>query len=145
MTMVRYGPFGVFRDFDRYLQARTFTRPLAGFNKEGTWTPRLDVYHRDGSLVVRAEVPGVDPEDIDITAEGDMLKISGSRSFGTTTGELGFRCKEIFEGTFSRSIRIPMETDREAIEAVSSHGILEITLPIPAEVVPRKIAVHAGA
>ena len=143
MTTTRYDPFGIFRDFDRYLQTQTFARPLVGFNKEGTWIPRLDVYHRDGSLVVRVEVPGVDPEDIDVTVEGDMLKISGSRSLGTATEELRFRRKEIFEGTFIRNVRIPRATDREAIEAFSSHGILEITVPMPVEVVPRKIAVHA--
>ena len=102
----------------------------------------MDVYDHDGSLVVRAEIPGVDPEDIEVTAEGDTLTISGSRRFETDAEKTGFHRKEIFEGTFSRSVRLPRGAAQESIAASSSDGILEVTVPMPAEVLPRKIAIQ---
>ena len=99
MALVRFDPFAALRELDR-----TFSAPLSSARSEGTWAPRVDVYNRDGAFVVRAEIPGVVPEDIEVTVEGDMLTISGSRRFETETEKDGFHRKEIFEGSFSRRI-----------------------------------------
>ena len=136
MAIVRFDPFGALRELER-----AFATPLSSVRTEGTWAPRVDVYNHDGSLVVRAEVPGVNPEDIDVTVEGDSLTISGSRRFETETEKDGFHRKEIFQGSFSRSVALPEGTDADAVSATSKDGILEVTVPMPAEVMPRKIEV----
>lgn len=140
MAIVRFNPFAAFSDFDRWFE--TPDRWLEGsVRTEGTWTPRVDVFDEDGALVVRAEVPGVDVEDIEVTVEGGTLTISGSRRFETESEEKGFHRKEIFEGIFSRKILLPEGTDPEAVQATSKDGILEISVPHKPEVLPHKVAI----
>ena len=104
--------------------------------------PRVDVFERDASLVVRAEVPGVDPEHINVTVESGTLTIAGSRSFQKDEEiEGGFHRKEIFEGRFKRTLLLPEGTNADAVTASTSDGIIEVTVPKKPEVLPRKITV----
>lgn len=136
MTLVRFDPFGIGRDLDRMFE-ETFR------SREG-WLPRVDVFEREGTLVVRAETPGIDPESLDITLEGGVLSISGSRTFESETDKGAFHRKEIFEGEFRRTVMLPDGVDLEAVEATSKDGIVEITIPMAPEVLPRKIKVLAN-
>jgi HSP20 family protein len=133
-TMVRFDPFGALRELDRWFESPA--------TRSGTWAPRVDVFDKDGTLVVRAEVPGVKPEDIEVTVEGGVLSITGSRSFTTETEEKGFHRKEIFEGSFCREIMLPEGTDPASVKAVSKDGILEVVVPRSPEVLPRKVTVE---
>ena len=136
-SLVRFDPWGMMRDFDRLLE-----NGAGRVGKAAPWLPRVDVFERDASLVVRAEVPGVDPEHIDVTIEGGTLTIAGSRSFQKDEEvEGGFHRKEIFEGRFRRTVRLPKGTDADAVTASTSNGIIEITVPKSAEVLPRKVTV----
>lgn len=133
MAIVRVDPFALFRDFESAFEPA----PVG----ETAWHPRVDVLDEDEALLVRAEVPGVDPESIDVTVEDGVLTVSGSRSFETEETKGGFRRKEIFEGSFRRSVRLPKSADADAITATSKDGILEIAVPKKAEVLPRKVTV----
>ncbi len=133
MSLVRFDPFSALREFDRFFESP---------RREHAWLPRVDVFDEDGALVVRAEVPGVDPESIDVTVEGGRLTISGSRSFVTESDKAGYHRKEIFEGTFSRSVLLPDGTDPDGVSASSKDGILEITVPKRPEVLPRTVKVE---
>ncbi len=139
MAIVRFDPFASLRDLDRWFEDRWTDIPLT--RSEGTWSPRVDVYDENGALVVRAEIPGVDPEDVDVTVEGGTLTISGSRRFETETDEKGFHRKEIFEGSFCRKIVLPEGTDPEAVKAQAKDGILEVSVPKRPEVLPHKVTV----
>lgn len=134
MNLVRFDPFGAMRDFERLFE--TTDRP---FNR---WMPRVDVLDRDDALLVRTEIPGVDPESIDVTVESGTLTIKGSRSFENEEETENYHRKEIFEGSFERTILLPKGTDAEAVTAVSKDGILEISIPKRPEVLPRKITVE---
>src|SRR3989337_203679 len=96
-------PFAMLRDFDRLLEG-----PRATVTR---WLPRIDVFDRDKDLVVRVEVAGVSPEDIDITVEDRTLTISGERSFTEETTEGGFHRREIFSGEFRRTLVLPEGLD----------------------------------
>lgn len=133
-TLVRWDPFGLLREFDRLFETEL---PL----EARTWVPRIDVFTADGSLVVRAEVPGVRPEDIDVTVEDGKLVISGSREFEREVDESGWHRKEIFEGEFQRTLFLPESADLERIEAKTKDGILEVTIPMRAEALPKKVSV----
>ncbi len=137
MAIVRFDPFAALRDFDRWFEDRWVEAPVT----EGTWTPRVDVYDKDGALVVRAEIPGVDPADIDVTVEGGTLTISGTRRLETETEEKGFHRKEIFEGSFTRKIVLPEGTDPEAVNAQAKDGMLEVSVPKRPEVLPHKVTI----
>ena len=134
MNLVRFDPFSVMRDFDRLFEATD--RPL------NRWMPRVDVLDKDNALFVRSEIPGVDPESIDVTVESGTLTIKGSRSFETEEGSENYHRKEIFEGSFERTILLPEGADAEAVTAASKDGILEISIPKRPEVLPRKISVE---
>lgn len=137
MQMVRFDPFGMMREFDRMLEADTAAEPRA-------WAPRIDAFDRDGALVIRVEVPGVNAEDIDITVENGKLEISGSRSLATETDEGGYHRKEILEGSFKRSLFLPDTADVEQVSAASQEGILEIVIPTRAEALPKKVTVEVN-
>ena len=132
-NLVRFDPFELVRDLDRMFDAPA--------TRSGAWLPRVDVFERDASLVVRCEVPGIDADSLDVTLEGGTLTIAGSRSFNTETDNGGFHRKEIFEGAFKRTVLLPEGIDAEAIKAISKDGILEVTVPKRPEVMPRKVSV----
>lgn len=135
MNLVRFDPFSVVRDLDRLFDESA--QPAAT-----TWMPRVDVIDEDTNLVVRTEVPGIDPDTIDITIEGGTLSISGTRSFEKDEDKGTYHRREIFEGSFRRTVLLPEGVDPEAVSATSKDGILEITVPKRPEILPRKVKVE---
>ena len=134
MNLVRFDPFTAMRDFERLFEESG--RPT------NRWMPRVDVLDQDTDLVVRTELPGVDPESIDVTVEGGTLTIKGSRSFENEETQANYQRKEIFQGSFERTILLPDGIDSEAVTATSSNGILEISFPRQPDVLPRKVTVE---
>lgn len=136
MRLVRFEPLGLSREMERFFvdSGPRTTR--------GDWSPRIDVLDSDNSLTVRVEAPGVDPEDLDITVEGDSLVITGSRHFEAETEEGGYRRKEIFEGEFTRTILLPEGVEVDEITAAAKDGIVTLTIPKSPEVLPRKVKVE---
>ena len=132
MQLVRFDPFATMREFDRLFEGRPANR----------WMPRIDVYDQENDLMVRTEVPGVDPESIEVTVEGGTLTIKGGRTFETEETKANYHRKEIFEGSFERSILLPDGVDPETVTATSKDGILEISIPKRPEILPRKVSVE---
>jgi HSP20 family protein len=132
MQLVRFDPFSTMREFDRLFEG----------NPANRWMPRVDVFDRDNELMVRTEVPGVDPESIEITVEGGTLTIKGGRSFATEDTQPNYHRKEIFEGAFERTVLLPEGIDPQAVSATSKDGILEVSVPKRPEVLPRKVEVE---
>lgn len=131
MELATFDPFTMLRDLDRF-----FERPAST-----GWAPRLDAFDRDNALVVRLELPGIDPDEIDITVEDHTLTISGTRSFEEDSTDKGFHRREIMQGTFKRSIVLPDGFDADEISAKATHGLLEVTIPKSAAVLPRKVKI----
>ncbi len=134
MSLVRFDPFELVRDLDRLFDSPT--------PRTGMWLPRVDVFERDANLVVRAEVPGIDADTLDVTVEGGTLTITGNRAFENESESGNFHRKEIFEGQFKRTVLLPEGVDPESITASSKDGILEVTVPKKPEVLPRKVAIE---
>ena len=132
MQLVRFDPFSTMRDFDRLFEGRPANR----------WMPRVDVFDQENDLMVRSEVPGIDPESIEITVQGGTLSIKGERSFETEDTKANYHRKEIFEGSFERTILLPEGIDPEGVTASSKNGVLEISIPKKAEILPRKVSVE---
>lgn len=131
--------FNPFTDFDRLFDEflpRSFFRPLR--SELANWPnvsqleaklPRVDVVDRDGEIAVRAELPGVDKKDLDITVAENTVTIKGSTSTEEKE-EKGdyYRC-EISRGSFARTVALPAAVNAEAAKAKFTNGILELTLP----------------
>lgn len=135
MDLVQFDPFSLLRDFDR-----TFDRGRNASN----WIPRVDVFDRGEDIVVRMEVAGIDPADIDITVEDRTLTISGTRRHDEEVQESSWHRREILTGEFQRTLVLPKGLDAEEIKARADNGILEVTLPRTPEVLPRKVKVDIG-
>ena len=123
------------RDFDRIVR-RAFG---SGFGPASTALP-MDTVRRDGELVLRFDVPGVDPEKIDVTVDRGVLTVSATREETKTEGESPVVRERLF-GSFRRSVRLAENLDADAIEASNTDGVLEIRIPVREEAKPRKIEV----
>jgi HSP20 family protein len=113
---------------DRILDAFFEGRPIRGPEAVQGRAPSLDVAETEDDIVVRAEVPGMDPDDINISLTGDMLTIMGEKKPDKEKEE-DYHVMERNYGTFTRSVRIPGEVQSDKITATYRNGILKIVLP----------------
>ena len=110
-----------------------------------SWSPALDVLHEDGDVVVRAELPGVKPEDVDITLSRGVLTISGQRKAETEQQGQGYYVRERRYGSFRRSMVLPEGIDESKINARYENGVLEVRIAGAAAVQePKKIQIQAA-
>ena len=107
------------------------------------WAPAIEMFEKEDKFVVKAELPGMKEEDIDISVVGDTLTIKGERKAESEVKEEDYYCCERSYGSFSRSIALPSSVDAKKIEAGYEDGVLEVSLPKAPEVKPKKIAVSA--
>jgi HSP20 family protein len=110
---------------------------------EPTW-PALDVAERDDAVEVKAELPGVKPQDIELTMQGNTLVISGQKKEETEQKEKNFYRSERRYGSFRRTIPLPAGVDAAKIDASHKDGVLTILLPKSEQAKPKKITVKAA-
>jgi HSP20 family protein len=131
MAMVRWDPFSemmtVQRDMNRLFSS--LGMPLyKGDGERVAWMPTLDVIRRGDDLVIRAELPGVRPQDVDVSVTDDMLTIKGKRDEKAEYREGQYLRKESSYGTFERQVMLPQGIGAQDISAGYADGILEITV-----------------
>ncbi|MGQ9920784.1 MAG: Hsp20/alpha crystallin family protein [Desulfobacca sp.] len=110
---------------------------------EGTWLPSVDVSETADKVVVKAEVPGMDAKDIDISLSGDLLTIKGEKKTEREEKEENYHLVERSYGSFSRSLRLPVAVDADKIEATYKQGVLTITCPKKEEAKAKLIEIKA--
>ena len=109
------------------------------------WVPSVDVVRKDGDLIVRAELPGVKPEDVDITVHEGVLTISGEREAEQEEERAEYYVREVRHGSFRRSMALPEDVDEEKVRARYQDGILEVTLEGAAAArEPRRIQIEVA-
>lgn len=149
MAIVRWDPFGealrMQRDMDRIF-ARLGQAERSG---DGiAWMPKIDVKRTGDDVIVRAELPGIKPEDVEIELTDNVLTIKGERASEEQAEDEGWIIRETSYGSFERSLAIPEGVDPSAITAGFSDGILEVHVPKALEAArPKttKIEIGAGA
>jgi HSP20 family protein len=112
------------RDLDELL-ARTPTRQTA------PWSPQIEVFERDGNLIVHADLPGVKRDDVEVNVDNDVLTIRGQRRQENREAEGGYRRTERSYGSFFRQIPLPDGVDPTEIEAAYEDGVLQVIVPAP--------------
>lgn len=145
--LTRWDPFRdliSLREAMDQLLEESVVRPRAGemAPRVGGSLP-VDMYETDEAVVVKSGVPGVDPDDIQISVTGDTLTIKGETRADETVEEDNYVCRERRYGAFSRSLTIPVPIEAEKAEAEFKDGILTLTLPKAEEVKPKAIKVKA--
>jgi len=112
---------------------------------QGNWVPSVDVSETDADLVVRAELPGMTQDDIELSLQDNVLTVKGEKKQEKKEEKENYHRIERSYGSFSRSFTLPATVKQEDIKASFKDGVLEITLPKSEEVQPKKIAITAGA
>ena len=146
MAITRFDPF---RDIavlqDR--MNRLFNDSFTGRNREddlmnrGTWTPAVDIYEEDGGLVLKAEVPDISREDIDVSIENNTLTLRGERKLANEIKQENFHRIERAYGKFVRQFSLPPTVDSGKIAADYKDGVLTVKLPQREEAKPKQIEV----
>jgi HSP20 family protein len=145
MSIIRWDPFRdllTLRDKMNRLFEETFS--LRGEEKDlisGTWTPAVDIYETENSVVLTAELPGMDEKDIQLKIENNNLVLKGERKFEKETKEENYHRIERAYGSFYRSFTIPTAVDQERITAEYNNGVLKVTMPKKEEVKPKEIKI----
>jgi HSP20 family protein len=150
MAITRFDPF---RDLavlqDR--MNRLFNDSVAGRGGDdallnrGTWTPPVDIYEVAGALVLKAELPDVNREDIDVNVENNTLTLRGERKLDQEVKQESFHRIERAYGAFVRQFSLPNTVDGAKITADYKNGVLTVTLPVREEAKPRSIKVNVAA
>ena len=138
MNITRFEPWS-YAD----LMQRNLRRPVARKNS-ARWTPAVDIIEEKDGFKLRADIPGVQADDIEITMDAGVLNISGARVVENLDDEATLRRSERVSGQFFRQFSLPDTADGDNIKARTSNGILEITIPKLAEVAARQIKVEAA-
>lgn len=110
-----------------------------------TWVPAVDIYETEHELVVKADLPDVDPKDLDIRVENNLLTIHGERKFEKKVSEENYLRVERSYGTFSRSFSLSNTVNPEAIKADYQNGVLTLSIPKREEAKPKQIKVNVSA
>jgi len=141
-TLTRWDPLGEFSElrerFDRMFG------DLA-YNRERTWTPAIDVERENGNVIVRADIPGIKPEEVKIEVEDDILTVSGEHQDSTEEKSRNYVRRERRYGSFARSMVLPTGVDPKQIKAATHDGVVEVTIPLPKEGKKEAVTITATA
>jgi HSP20 family protein len=123
MPIIKWEPFG---ELDRLFGEHAY---VSMFPKLG-WDLAIDLYEEGGTVIAKINLPGVKPEELDITVDEDLLNVSGSREEEQETDKKDYYSKEIRRGSFSRSVSLPKSINVSKVEAEYADGILKVTMPV---------------
>jgi len=148
MALTRYEPWSLMnqfqKDINRLYQGQAGDERDADNSSVVTssWIPAVDIKEEDKRFVLHADLPGIDPNDIEVTMEKGVLTIKGERVVEKDEVEGGYKRIERARGAFYRRFSLPDSADPEGIKANSKNGVLEVEIPKKEQVQPRKIAVQ---
>ena len=147
MSMVRFDPFrdlAQMQDRINRIFGDAYTRRFVNddLTQRGEWLPPVDIYENaNEEIVLKAELPGIGREDIDLRVENNTLTIRGERKREQEVKQEQYHRVERSYGAFSRSFALPTRIDTDKVRAEFKEGVLTITLPVKAEAKPRQIEV----
>jgi HSP20 family protein len=144
MALVRWDPFHELTALQSEVN-RLFSRAGGGeVADRQSWTPSVDVIETDDAIKLKAELAGMNPDDIGIELQDNVLTVTGERKFEEEVKEDKYYRIERRYGGFSRSIALPQTADEEKIEANYENGVLEVVIPKAEIAKPKRIAVAVG-
>jgi len=146
MAIVRWEPFRDLlasqREFDRLFR-EAFSPALAeGEVSTRTWAPPVDIYENGDNLVLKAELPGINPDDVEIRVEDNTLYLKGERKFEKEVKEQSYHRVERTYGTFTRTFSLPNSVDADKVSANYKDGVLTLTMPKREEAKPKTIKIN---
>ena len=110
----------------------------------GSWAPTVDIYEHEGNIVLKAEIPGIDPKDVDVRVENNTLTLKGERKLDSEVKKENYHRVERSYGAFTRSFTLPNVVDTTNIKAEYKDGVLRVTLPRREEAKPKSISINVA-
>lgn len=143
MSIVKYNPWSLLDQIQRELggSLSTFDRDENGNVATANWAPAVDIKEDDKSFTLLADIPGVEPKDIEVTMDNNVLTIKGERQSEKKTEEENYKRVERQYGVFYRRFTLPDSADADNIDAHSEHGVLKVTIPKKEVAQSRRISV----
>jgi HSP20 family protein len=139
MSVLRYEPWALLnrlhREFDQSFEAAA---------RDASWTPAVDIHEEAQRFLVRADLPGVKPADIEVTADKGVLTLRGERQIEKQGADGHYSRVERVAGKFVRTFTLPDNVQTDAIKAQFKDGVLELTIPKVAKAEPRRIEILAA-
>jgi HSP20 family protein len=145
-TLTRWEPFRGATSLQDQIN-RVFNDVLERTGEESSltaWAPAVDIYETEHELVLKADLPDIDPKDLDIRVENNILTIRGERKFEKNVNEENYLRVERSYGSFTRSFTLANTVNAEAIKAAYENGVLTLTIPKREEAKPKQIKVNVG-
>jgi HSP20 family protein len=152
MAIVRWQPFHDLATVQERMN-RIFDEAFRGSGRGGSeddwsfggvWAPSVDIYEHEGHIVLKAELPGIDPKDVDVRVENNVLTLRGERKLDTEIKREDYHRVERAYGKFSRSFTLPNVVDTNKIKADYNHGVLQVSIPQKEEAKPKQISITVG-
>ena len=151
MAIIRWEPFRDLVGLQERMN-RLFDESFRGINRTGSeedwvggsWAPAVDIYEQNGNIVLKAELPGVDPKDVDVRVENNILTLRGERKLENEVKRESYHRVERAYGSFTRSFTLPNVVDTEKIKAEYKDGLLRMTLPKKDEARPKQISINVA-
>lgn len=146
MAIVRWEPFGdLLTTQDRFTRLFNDTFARAFGNEEmasRAWAPLVDIFETDNNIVLKAELPGMDPKDVEVRVEDNTLFLKGERQFEKEVKQENYHRVERSYGSFARSFALPGSIDTNKVEATFKDGVLTLTIPKREEAKPKTIKIN---
>ena len=145
MKLVRWDPLQEFVALSNRLN-RSVNDPFPQRTEDsfGAWAPPVDIFERQDHLVIRAEVPGIQKEDMDVRIENGVLTLHGERKEEKDVNEVNAHLVERVYGSFTRSFSLPTTVDATKVTAVYKDGVLEVTVPKIETAKPKKVEIKVA-
>jgi len=148
MNITKYDPFRDLRTLQDEMN-RLFTGNIQRGSQDeimrGAWSPQVDIFENKDQIVLEAELPGMKPEDVEISIENNVLTLHGERRFEKKDESDNFHRVERSYGSFTRSFTLPPTVSSENAQAEFENGVLRLTLAKREEAKPRRIEIKAGS
>ena len=149
MAIVRWEPFRelatIQNEMNRLFNTAFDAPPGGNGGTARRWVPAMDLVETDDHFVLRADLPGLSQDDVNIEVEDRVLTVSGERRAEHESKSEGYHRVERAYGAFSRSLTLPEGIDADAVEATFDRGVLEVRIPKPEQRKPRKVSIGTGA
>ena len=152
MAIIRWDPFRDLLGLQERMN-KLFDESYRGISRTGTeddwalggsWAPAVDIYEQGSDIVLKAELPGVDPKDVDVRLENSTLTLRGERKFDNEVKKESYHRIERSYGSFTRSFTLPSVVDQAGIKAEFRDGVLRVTMPKREEAKPKQITINVS-
>ena len=146
MAIVRFepfcGPVAAQNQFERFLREAFSPVSAEGEVSTRTWAPPVDIFENGDNLVLKAELPGINPDEVEIRVEDNTLYLKGNRKFEKEVKEQNYHRIERSYGTFTRTFSLPNSIDADKVAASYKDGVLTLNMPKKEEAKPKTIKIN---